>query len=358
MARRTHLGWYIGQLQNAEQQLEEALRFVGEKHQRDPEILNTAMVLAGWSRRHVQVLEDLGTDFGGKHTAPDPERLRGALFHGNRVGGLGLVRDLHDLAVLVSDVQLGWTVLRQGVAAQHEPAAEAACVEAYQDLERQLAWVKTQLKNAAPQALSIVAEPVAEVASSVPKPPNVAAVPEVIFGPLAGAAALLVVGAVGLLSGLPLLFPALGPSAYIQAENPAQPESRFYNTVVGHVIGLAAGFVAVFAASAWDAPAVLQTKQLVPERVWASVIAVGLTLLVLPLLRASHPPAAATTLLVALGSFRTVNDAVVVVVGALLLAATGELVRHWRLRKQPFQHLAHAQQTARPSPRVVPAGRP
>ena len=159
MPQRTDIGWYVGQLQNAEQQLEAAFRSVAEKHERDPELRHTAIVLAGWSRRHVEVLEEFGREFGGKQTTPDPERLRGALFQGNRFGGLGLVRDLHDLAVLVSDVQLGWTVLRQGVAALHESAAEAACIEAYQETERQLGWVKTQLKNAAPQALTVVAEP-------------------------------------------------------------------------------------------------------------------------------------------------------------------------------------------------------
>ena len=45
----------------------------------------------------------------------------------------------------------------------------------------------------------------------MPKPPNVAAIQEAIFAPVAGAGALLAVGLVGLVSGLPLLFPGARP---------------------------------------------------------------------------------------------------------------------------------------------------
>jgi len=66
-------------------------------------------------------------------------------------------------------------------------------------------------------------------------------------------------------------------------------------------------------------------------RVWAAAIAPFLTLLIAPVLRASHPPAGATTLIVALGSFRTWNDVVAVIVGVLLIAAFGEGLRQARL---------------------------
>jgi hypothetical protein len=354
----THIGWYVGQLQNAEEQLEEALLFVAEKHQRDPEIFNTCKLLAGWTRRRVQLLERLGERFGGQHTTPDPERLRGALFHGNRFGGLGLVRDLHDMSVLVSNVQVGWTILRQAAASLQDARTEAECVEAFRETARQLDWVKTQIKTAAPQALTVVANPAEEIPASLPKPPNAPAIPEALFSPVLGGLTVLVVAAIGLLVGRPLLFPALGPTAYLQATNPANPESRFYNTFVGHLIGLVAGFVAVLVVGAMDAPVVLQTRQLVPERVWAAVIALALTLAVAPLIRASHPPAGATTLLVALGSLSTLMDALNVALGALLIAALGEGVRRWRLRLAPFQHRGLIAQAAKPSPRMVPGPRP
>jgi hypothetical protein len=354
----THLPWYVGQLQNAEQQLEEAFLFVGDKHQRDPEILHTSRLLASWSRTHIELLERLGQQVGGQHTTPDPERLRAALFHGNRFGGLGLVRDLHDLSILVTDVQVGWTILRQAAAGLHDMETEAECIEAFKETARQLDWVKTQIKQASSQALTVPADPRDEVPASMPKPPNAPALPEALFGPLAGGGAVLLVGVVGLLTGRPLLFPALGPTAYLQATSPANPEARFYNTVVGHTIGLLAGFAGVLLVGAMDAPVVLQTRELVAERVWAAVIAVSLTLLLAPLVRASHPPAGATTLLVALGSFSTLADALNVLLGTLIVAAVGELVRRWRLRKAPFKSRSAPSDGTQPAPRMLPSPRP
>jgi hypothetical protein len=92
---------------------------------------------------------------------------------------------------------------------------------------------------------------------------------------------------------------------------------------------------AVAIAGAWAAPVTLQAKELAPERAWAAVIALGLTLALAPLIRASHPPAAATTLLVALGTFATAQDACNVLVGVSITAFVGEGVRRVRLMK-PF----------------------
>jgi CBS-domain-containing membrane protein len=79
-------------------------------------------------------------------------------------------------------------------------------------------------------------------------------------------------------------------------------------------------------------PPVVSTGILTVLRVLAAALAVALTLAVSTLLRASHPPAAATTLLVALGSFQTRNDALTVIVGVLILAVLGEIARQIRIK--------------------------
>jgi hypothetical protein len=51
------------------------------------------------------------------------------------------------------------------------------------------------------------------------------------------------------------------------------------------------------------------------------------------ILKASHPPAAATTLLVALGGFKpTWQDAATVMIGALIVAIVGEMLRRFRVK--------------------------
>ncbi len=155
-------------------------------------------------------------------------------------------------------------------------------------------------------------------------------VPDLVWVPLAAGVLMAVVGVIGVAASQPWLFPSLGPTAYIQAAMPHRPFARLYNTLVGHMVGLAAGFVALAVTNAWGAPNVLTTYELTPVRVWAVAIALALTMLGSLLLRSLHPPAGATTLLVALGSFQAVRDAVVVVIGVAILSAIGELVRRVR----------------------------
>jgi hypothetical protein len=148
---------------------------------------------------------------------------------------------------------------------------------------------------------------------------------------LAVGSLLLAVGLIGLAAGQPWLFPSLGPTAFLQAEKPGEPSARFYNTVVGHLVGLGAGLAAVWLLGASTAPGVLAAQELAPARVWAAVLSAVLTMIGLSLLRASHPPAAATMLLVALGGFEpTWKSAGTIVAGVLILAILGEGVRFLR----------------------------
>ena len=69
-----------------------------------------------------------------------------------------------------------------------------------------------------------------------------------------------------------------------------------------------------------------------PARLWAVVLAAVLTTLVNLILRASQPAALATTLLVSLGAMQTGRDAMVIILGILIITAIGEPVRRFRLR--------------------------
>ncbi len=158
-------------------------------------------------------------------------------------------------------------------------------------------------------------------------------IPDIVWAPLVAAFLLLIAGLMGLLAHQPWLFPSLGPTAFLQAEQPEQPTARFYNTIMGHLHGLVAGLFAVLILGASTAPAVLSTGELTPVRVWAAVLAVALNMLLGFVLKASHPPAAATTLLVALGGFKpTWQDAATIMIGVLIVAIAGEMLRRFRLK--------------------------
>ncbi|MGC1617238.1 MAG: HPP family protein, partial [Candidatus Acidiferrum sp.] len=100
----------------------------------------------------------------------------------------------------------------------------------------------------------------------------------------------------------PLIFASLGPTAYELVEQPQLRSARAYNIIVGHLIGLGAGFLAVLVLNAWSAPNAISSGILSTDRLWAVTLAAALTTLVTLVLKAGQPAALATTLLVSLGS--------------------------------------------------------
>ncbi|WP_424565502.1 HPP family protein [Tamaricihabitans halophyticus] len=52
---------------------------------------------------------------------------------------------------------------------------------------------------------------------------------------------ILLIGLVAIVSGAPLLFPSLGPTAFLVFTTPQAPAASPRNTVLGHVVGILAG---------------------------------------------------------------------------------------------------------------------
>jgi hypothetical protein len=322
---------FLALAETSEEKLADSFMHVANAHDGDAEVSQTCKRFAEWSRRHSEALGPAIKRFG-THKVDEPARVRSALFHGTRIGGVGLLRDLHDLSLLARQADLNWTSIEQAAKSLHDDELQAICGRSKEDLGRQLAWLDTQIKQTAPQALTVDPAKGATIKASIPKTITPAAIPELIWSPVASAFLVILVGAIGCLAGKPWLIPSLGPTAYLQGETPAHPASRFYNTVVGHVIGLGMGFAAVAMFNAWQSPGVLTDHQLVWPRVAASAVALFLTMLVALLLKASHPPAGATTLLVTLGALRTVQDAISALVGVLTIALFGIILRRARLK--------------------------
>ncbi len=158
---------------------------------------------------------------------------------------------------------------------------------------------------------------------------------EIVWAPSGVAALIAAIGLAGLLFRQPLLFASLGPSAYLLVHSPMQPAAKPYNVIVGHLIALSTTFVVTALTGAADEPSVFVTHELVFIRVVCSAVALGLAVAMELLLQASHPPAAATVLLITLGGFPpSLQNAVSIMVGVALLFALGESVRRLRLRQK------------------------
>ena len=209
--------------------------------------------------------------------------------------------------------------------------------------------IRTQVDHTAPEMLAVGPDTMASIAGSLPRRPDrVASIPDPIWSSFAAGLLVVVTGAIELLVGRPWLLPSLGPTAVLAAELPAHPMTRAWNTIVGHLGGLLAGFVAVFIAGAATDPAVLVDHVLTPQRVLASALAIALTVVLGALLRASHPPAAATTLLVSLGSLRTAEDALNLMVGVVVITSVAMLLREIRTQREtPGERMAPRNSTVR-----------
>jgi hypothetical protein len=108
-------------------------------------------------------------------------------------------------------------------------------------------------------------------------------------------------GSMAFVTGAPMLFPSLGPTAYLLALRPEAPSASPRNTVVGHGIGVLCGVLALLVCGLWGAPGSLAPGEMTLLRVFAAALALGGTGFVMVLADRSHPPAGATTLIVALG---------------------------------------------------------
>lgn len=156
------------------------------------------------------------------------------------------------------------------------------------------------------------------------------------------------VGAIGFIAGQPWLFPSLGPTMFIMATAPEEHAARPWNTFVGHAIGVAAGFGALFLFSAQETPSVFAADALSASRVAATALAVGATILLQSLADARHPPAAATTMLITLGGVKPAWGTVATIaVGVTLVAGLAGAVRsrvRWR-REAAFERPEMAKQS-------------
>ena len=149
-------------------------------------------------------------------------------------------------------------------------------------------------------------------------------VPPSIYGGLVMAA----IGALGWASGVPWLFPSLGPTIAIQSEAPQIPAAQPWNVVVGHLIGAAVGFAAVRITGVIHEHPVNVSQALTLARVAAAAMAVFASMALQTLARARHAPAQATTLLIVVGALDAdLHGAFVLGAGIALVAILGEAVR-------------------------------
>ena len=120
----------------------------------------------------------------------------------------------------------------------------------------------------------------------------------------AGSVALVItgiVGGLGLAFQQPWLFPSLSLTIYIHTMTPNQEAARPWNTFVGHGIGAASAFISLALFGALDAPSAMMAGHVTASRIFASALAIALTIGGQIPVKTGHAPATPTTLIITLG---------------------------------------------------------
>ena len=148
------LPFSLGLAWASEQQLAKSFAAIARKQSNEFEILQSCTLFAQWSEDHLQKLK-VFTKRHGSFPNPDPARVRRSLFHGPRIGGFGLLRDLQDLLLLTHQARTAWTALAQAAREMKEPDMIDTVQECADRTDRQIDWLCTRIKVAAPQALTV-----------------------------------------------------------------------------------------------------------------------------------------------------------------------------------------------------------
>lgn len=106
--------------------------------------------------------------------------------------------------------------------------------------------------------------------------------------------------AIAMLTGTPFVFPSLGPTAFLFFFTPQSPTASPHHTLLGHAIGIACGYAALWVFGLAHAPPA-SAVGVDAARVLAAALSLAATGALMILFRAAHPPAGATTLIVSLG---------------------------------------------------------
>jgi CBS domain-containing membrane protein len=154
-----------------------------------------------------------------------------------------------------------------------------------------------------------------------------------LFAFVNGVVSIAVMAATAAISGAPFIFPSLGPTAFLLFYTPLTPAASPRNTLSGHAIGAAAGYLSLAVFGLADNPPTL-VEGVGWDRVGAAALSLGLTAGLMVWLRVPHPPAGATTLIVSLGILREPWQLAVLMVAVALLVGQGMVIN--RLAGIPY----------------------
>ncbi|ALG14869.1 hypothetical protein AOZ06_18325 [Kibdelosporangium phytohabitans] len=142
------------------------------------------------------------------------------------------------------------------------------------------------------------------------------------------------IGAEAVLTDQPLLFPSLGPTAFLLFTRPTHATASPRNTLLGHLIGVLAGVLGLVAFGQWHSgPSI---THMTFAGAGASTLALALTCGAMTLFGLPHPPAGATTLIISLGVLHTPPQLVLIMCSVLVLTVFGGVINRLTGTRYPL----------------------
>ena len=119
----------------------------------------------------------------------------------------------------------------------------------------------------------------------------------------------------------PLVFPSLGATAFLFFETPMAEVASIRNTIIGHSVGAGVAFLWLNVFGLVGEPSAI-AEGFTADRVACVALSLAFTGGILRLLRAAHPPAGATTVIVSVGLLTTWDELLILMAGVVLLSAS------------------------------------
>jgi anaerobic selenocysteine-containing dehydrogenase len=151
---RSHIADYIGLLDESEKRLVKAFEKVRSTHPDEPDIGPLCRLFGEWSAEAKSTLKPFVGRYGERQGG-EPKRLNKVLLVKRKQGGFDMLRDLHDLWLLVNESMMSLTVLEQAARALRDEELLDALKRMQDRNERQQTWLKTRISQAAPQTLVV-----------------------------------------------------------------------------------------------------------------------------------------------------------------------------------------------------------
>jgi CBS domain-containing membrane protein len=163
-----------------------------------------------------------------------------------------------------------------------------------------------------------------------------------LFSFVNGCISIGIMAGLALVTGSPFIFPSLGPTAFLFFYTPTAPVASPRNTIIGHGIGVLAGYFSLVVTGLTKAGPALAVGVTWP-RVIAAGLSLGLTAGLMVLFRAPHPPAGATTLIVSLGLLTKPSQLVILMAAVILLVIQALVINRlagipYPIWKAPAEH--------------------